>query len=370
MKSVVHIIPSLRKGGAERLTVDVCNYLSENSSLKVYLITLFSNDPNTTFRNEVSAQVNLIELGKGKGFSWRIFNKLNRTLKEINPDAVHTHINAFEYVFPYRVGNKKVKFFHTIHSKAEKECPNPFIKSQRRYFFSRNTQAITISSDGSKTYREYYNLFNDVIIQNGRAAITLSPDPDQFLKIRKKYEGQYLFVHLGRIIKVKNQELMIKAVKLFNQTNIQKIHLLILGGVRDESLYHHLNALVQQDGNDDISFLGDISNIGDYLYAADAFCLSSAHEGMPMSVIEALSAGCPPIATPVGGIPDMIEDGVSGFLSKDMTVESYKNAIDRCLNFDDRSVLKENCKIEFKKKYDISLCCNKYLDLYRTAKTN
>lgn len=362
---IVHVIPSLRKGGAERLTVDICNHLSENERLNVHLISLYENDDSQSFINELSDKVNYIELGKAPGFDPVVFTKLYKRLKAIGPHVVHTHINAFEYVTAYRLFHKSVRFFHTIHSKAEKECPNPVVKWQRKYFYKKNTQAITISIDGSQTYKAYYGLSNDVIIENGRAAVEPSDDFFTVRKIQEVYKGKYLIVHLGRIIKVKNQQLLIQAVKLFNQTQGQKVHLLILGGVREQELMDELKALAGTD-NPDITFKGDVSNVGDYLLAADAFCLSSSHEGMPMSVIEALSVGCPPVSTPVGGIPDMIQDGVSGFLSKDMSVGEYKNAIERCLYFEEKDVLKENCKREFKKKYDISICSNKYLELYRS----
>ena len=71
--------------------------------------------------------------------------------------------------------------------------------------------------------------------------------------------------------------------------------------------------------NKNIHFIGIKTNVPDYLYASDAFCLSSNFEGMPISLIEAFACGCPSICTPVGGIVNSVKHGVTGFLSKSLS---------------------------------------------------
>ena len=61
-------------------------------------------------------------------------------------------------------------------------------------------------------------------------------------------------------------------------------------------------------------FLGYQEEMGGWFAAFDAFALPSANEGTPVSVIEALAAGCPVVATRVGGVPDVVDDGRTGFL--------------------------------------------------------
>ena len=80
-----------------------------------------------------------------------------------------------------------------------------------------------------------------------------------------------------------------------------------------------------------VHLLGARSNPRDYMVAADAFCLSSLYEGMPITLIECLSVGAIPICTPVGGIKNMIEDGVNGLLAKGTSVTDLKDVILRFL---------------------------------------
>ena len=64
----------------------------------------------------------------------------------------------------------------------------------------------------------------------------------------------------------------------------------------------------------DSLFLGYQAEVADYYAAFDALILPSANEGTPVSAIEALAAGRPVVATRVGGVPDVVRDGVDGFL--------------------------------------------------------
>jgi glycosyltransferase involved in cell wall biosynthesis len=65
---------------------------------------------------------------------------------------------------------------------------------------------------------------------------------------------------------------------------------------------------------DAVELLGERTDVADLLAAADVFVLSSDSEGMPMSVLEAMAAGLPVVATAVGGVPELVDDGRTGRL--------------------------------------------------------
>jgi glycosyltransferase involved in cell wall biosynthesis len=360
---IIHIIGALGRGGAERFVVDLCNELAENEHYEIYLASLCDNSADSTFLNDISPKVNYWSFHKKRGLSLKVLLKLTSWLVEQNATIVHTHLNALEYLLLYRIRSRNCRFFHTIHSTAEAECPNLMIKSFREMLYKSNkVTPIAVSLDGSKSFRKYYGLDKITVIENGRPFLNLTDQVPLLIKAYKKEENSFLLIHVGRIIKVKNQMLLIQAVQKFNATEVQKCKLLIIGEVRDETLYQKLYALKGKDSA--IEFLGGKDNIADYLSMADFFCLSSDYEGMPISLIEAFSMGCIPVCTNVGGITDMIENESNGFLSMDGTIDSYCQTLKKAVFYPDKQKIKENSFNSFKQHYHIGASGKKHFQAY------
>lgn len=362
---IVQVIPSLTTGGAEKFVVDLCNFLVAISGNEVYLLSLRENEEEKSFISLLDSRINYISFGKGDGFNIQILWKIQNYIKQLEPDVVHTHTNAFEYVFPFRLLARHSRFVHTIHNKAEKECPNKMLKIIRKFFYKKNTVPVTISQDGSLTYKKYYKLNNDILIENGCPPVsTNKAERHDF-----EQDSVYTLIHVGRISPQKNQLLLVKAVNKFNlNAKGRKARLLIIGRASDELIFNQLKGVADPEY---IQFLGERHDIGAFLGFADAFCLSSIFEGMPISLIEALSAGCIPVCTPVGAIPEMIENGKTGFLSTDLGVDSYCQALEQALSAskEEKEAIKKNCIMLFNSRYEISFCGRRYLDVYG-LKTN
>lgn len=360
---IVHIIGTLRKGGAERFVVDLCNELAKNKLYEIHLVSLCDNSADTTFLNEINSNVNYRSFHKGKGLNIKVLFNLTSWLVQQKATVVHTHLNALEYVLIYRFRSRNCQFFHTVHSIAKAECPNFLIKSFRQILYRyKKIIPIVVSEDGSDSFREYYGLNKVTVIENGRPFLKLTDKAPLLIEEYKKCDNSLLLIHVGRIIKVKNQLLLIKAVQRFNTIEDKKCKLLIIGEVRDESLYQQLYALAGKDSF--IEFLGGKDNVADYLNVADFFCLSSFYEGMPISLIEALSVGCISICTKVGGIKKMIRNEVNGFLSEDNSVESYYQTLKKAVFYADKQRIRENGFKSFKLNYHIGTSSWKHFQAY------
>src|SRR5690606_23773831 len=117
-----------------------------------------------------------------------------------------------------------------------------------------------------------------------------------------------------------------------------------------------------------VFLLGEKANATDYLFASDYFCLSSVYEGMPISLIEAFAAGAIPVCTPVGGIPEMINELDPSLLAQGTSEEDYFQALKNAyhLSKERQEHLHKKAVILFKEKYAIARSAKSYQRLYQT----
>jgi len=128
-----------------------------------------------------------------------------------------------------------------------------------------------------------------------RAALQVSP-------------SQFLVAWLGRMTDIKRVDDLLRA---FAQVEADAV--LVLVG--DGPLRRSLEALADELGiADRCRFVGYVDDVSRYLAACDVVALTSANEGTPVTIIEALAAGVPVVSTDVGGVRDVVTDGRSGFL--------------------------------------------------------
>jgi glycosyltransferase involved in cell wall biosynthesis len=135
-------------------------------------------------------------------------------------------------------------------------------------------------------------------------------------------------VAVGRLDTQKDPDLLLSAVgKLI--ADGANVELLFIG---DGVLRGDLEQRVAVEGLDrQVRFLGlrSAAEISRSLQAADCFAMSSAYEGMPMALLEALGAGLPVVTTPVGEVRRVVIAGINGEITQDRTLESFAHCLDK-----------------------------------------
>jgi glycosyltransferase involved in cell wall biosynthesis len=142
---------------------------------------------------------------------------------------------------------------------------------------------------------------------------------------RIRREGNdFRFVTVGRLVALKNVRMQLEALAQLGATP-RRVHLQVIGdGPERQTLQTHARDLGISDRVEFVGFRQDIEAL---LAQADAFILTSRSEGIPISILEAMRSGLPVIATNVGGVPLLVENGRSGILTASEDVSALAAAM-------------------------------------------
>lgn len=353
---ILQIIPNLGCGGAEHFVCDLAIELN-NQGQQCDILTLYDIESDNGILSKMAGFVNVYSIQKKSGFQFSTFVKILKFIRKGEYDIVNAHVAAIKYILLACLFHRTSKYYATIHSDAKFEAGYSIEKFSRIIMFKlKLCKAITISEESNQSFNEFYNVKGN-LIYNGVSDFVSS---DNHIPIRMD-KKDIIFFHPASCQEVKNQRMLFNAFKRLEQL-YPNVYLYWAGanGVFLE-LFKSLEPLITGH----IKYIGMVNNVRDYLKEADAMCLSSKIEGMPITIIEAFSVGCVPICTPVGGCKNMIKDGENGILSKEVTEDAYFDALKRFVNLSDIDLLslKKNSQLAFD-KYNIHSCANNYLQLY------
>ena len=125
---------------------------------------------------------------------------------------------------------------------------------------------------------------------------------------------------------------------------------------------------VPYDMPENVLFLGNIPNASRYCRFADLFMLPSWYEGLPMSILEAMSYGIPVVASNVGGIGEVVENGKNGFCVEN-TVEAFKEAILKTLEDEDKyGQMRRDAKDTYERGFTAESMVAGYENIYKHLK--
>ena len=357
---ILEVIQSLASGGAERLVVDLCNELSKTEDVTILIL----KDVEHFYLPQLSPKIKVAEARMPLGGSIKQLIQCCKWVNRIKPDVVHIHSQArYTMLLANLLYGHRYKFYLTIHSDVYDHYSHGWSGLQVRLSgFLGRCKFITISETNYRQFSTAHPKLRQRLIPNGRALPALTNKADDARKEMQAYrttEDCTLFIHIARCHPCKDQTMLIDS---FNELTAEgeKLALVVMGAGFDSDL----GKSIKEKACNAIHFIGTKDNVYDYLSCADAFCLSSQYEGMPITLIEAYLSGKPIISTPVCGAVDIVKEGVNGYLSAGHTKEEYKAAIRQFVT-NRESVCATTEKGMGENPYAIGVCAAKYLDWFR-----
>ena len=320
VRRVMIVIHSLKIGGAETMVENLA-YALRARGLEIKIVSLHCFESVVT-RRIIESDIDLVFLGKKKGIDPSVWWRLSEIIADFCPDIVHSHLPILHYVFPAaRIAGVK-GVVHTLHSLAQKETKNPILAFVNKILYQHHMVIpVALSKEIQRTICVRYGMREEEvpIVHNGINRAAFSFDREY------RISGSPNLLHVGRFVSVKNQHLLVEAVSML----VEKHNIVELTLVGDGPDAESISRLVQRLGIEDyVSIPGSTGDVASHLRRSDIFLLVSDYEGISMSLAEAMASGIPIIATPVGGVPDMVKNEESA-LFVEPNAASIAAAIER-----------------------------------------
>lgn len=191
----------------------------------------------------------------------------------------------------------------------------------------------------------------------------VNSEGQHMLKIALSLDKNIVINFTGRIVERKGVDVLINAFAKIKELLASSI-LIIIGTGPDEDKIKNL--VLKLGMNNNIRFLGHSSEVAKYYQTSDIFVLPSYAEGMPNSLLEAMACGLPVIASRIGGVVDVVEDGKSGILFEPGNVSELTSAMIRLLKDDElRQRLGTEARRRILENFSIDRVAEEYIKLYR-----
>lgn len=315
---VLHLIDTLRPGGAERLVLTTVKHLDPERFTSV-VVTLF---PPLDLKEDLERLGVLVHyLGLRGPLDWRRgVLALAGLLWQYRPDILHTHL-LYANFYGRLAGllTRVPSIVTSLHHLDYTHWTSDRLRFRFRKFADRtagrllNTSFIAVSQAVRDDYVRHFGLKGVEVIYNYLDLAEFAPPPVEAVEAaRKEFRWtikEFVLLNVARLDWEKGQRYLLLAMQEILKA-IPEARLLIVGdGPQEESL----RATARSLGLDDVVvFAGKRQDIPSLLGMADLFLFPSVAEGLGIALLEAMAAGLPVVASRVEGIAEVIEDGVDG----------------------------------------------------------
>jgi sugar transferase (PEP-CTERM/EpsH1 system associated) len=301
---VVHLLYRLDFGGLETLLVDCINRMPGYRHAVVCLAGY------TAFAEKITRpDVQVYSLDKAPGLGLGAHVRLFKLLRRLRPTILHTYnLSGIEYNFTAWLAGVPVR----VHAEHGRDANDPQGLNRKHNLLRRLLSPfvdrfVPVSGDLHNWLRETIGIADakNEWISNG-------VDTEHFHPAQGESDT-FVIGTVGRAQNVKNQALLIDAfIELRARLPQRAMRLAIIG---DGPLRATLQQKAQAAGLGDAVWLpGARSDIADLMRSFSVFAMSSLAEGTPVTLLEAMASGLPVVSTAVGGIPDLVQENVTGLL--------------------------------------------------------
>jgi len=304
---VLHVVDSLEIGGLERLVHDMV--LARGSACtSVACLEQIGSFGEMLQRHGVRVH----KIGMQGGYAataWRLW----RYLRVVQADVLHCH-NIFATLHG-TLAARLAGGIPVVMTKHGAGALGRGAGTGLKRFLVRQAQVAAVSQEAADVMRPWVSSGHRPVrtIFNGLSLAPYEKLPSREEARRRLGLPSGSFV-AGIVARVSGQKGHLALVEAFARVLLQKPDAFLLVVGEGRALPDVKDRVRALEVEEQVLFLGARSDVPEILAAMNVFCLPSETEGMPMTVLEAMAAGLPVIATGVGAVPEMVEPGKTGIL--------------------------------------------------------
>ena len=351
---VVHVVISFAIGGLEVLVADLA---SRARRVRAHVICLESLGPLASKLAGSGATVECI--GTATTSVLESARTLRRRLAEIAPDVVHTH-NEKPHIHAAlaTLGWRRPPIVHTRHGRGQVETrvswfANRLAVRRSRFVVCVSADAVEVARSEGARASQLRVLLNAIDVRSYDAS---------------GYEaraGGWNAVTVARLAPVKDLDTMLRAARIVKDA-VPSFHLHVVG---DGESRPHLEELARELRlTDTVTFHGASSNPRPHLAGAGLFMQSSISEGISLTLLEAMAAGLPIVATDVGGNSEVVVSGKTGYLVPAQDPRALADAAMRVLgNSHEAVAMSRAARTRAEQLFDLDRMVAEYESLYEEA---
>lgn len=342
---ILQVITALDVGGAERVVLELTKGLEQRGG-KVGVAYLLDQTKLMTQYSDINAPFFNLKVSKYNPISFiKAAYQLSKVIKKYHIHLMHAHMfHALLICIIVKLFNKDVKLVFTSHSFSG--------FGRLRSILIRYTRKLRVGDIVfSKKQHSNLNAERTLVIGNGVQAENTKINFSEKREIKK-------FIIVGRLTALKDHQTLIKN---FAKLSDQSTELWIVG---DGELRSVLESLVQEYRLAlRVKFWGLQQDVRHFLRQSDCFIISSKWEGLPMALLEAAMVGLPVISTPVGAVPELLENN-RGYIA---THENLLAAMEHVLKYPEEAYLRAvNLQQWVESHYSSQTMVDKHIHLYES----
>ena len=357
----MQVLLSLDPGGTERLAIELARRLHQHHEMVVCCL-----DRRGLWASELEdIGVPVTTLGRAPGFAPRLGQRIAAEAKRRRASVLHCHqYSPFVYGALARLWTP-LHVIYTEHGRAN-DGPRSIKRRVVNTVLSRVPDGIYAVSEDLKRHMISEGFPGDRIevVSNGVADRGM---PDAAIRVAARTQlnaspTDYLVGAVGRLDPVKDLCSLIDGFSRFRQ-QAGKGKLILIGEGPERAALTEAIERERLEGL--VTLLGQRSDVATLLPGLDVFVNSSIFEGVSLTLLEAMAAGLPIVATRVGGTPEVVIDGATGVLVPARSASALADALNRlAVDSDQRRAFGAAARARFESHYSIDHMAQRYAAIY------